>query len=105
MACAWNTPGLPDKCARRLGFLVLTIWHEPARQGRDPEFHLSARLSVSLRARRRGDRGAIHRPGARLQAAELYRGRRLRQGRTLRRAHSPSRTLDVSAAPDRTKGL
>ena len=74
-------------------------------KNRHPAFHLSARLSVGLRARCRGDRWFLDRPGARLQAADLYRRRRLRQGRALRRAHPSSRPADASAAPHRTEGL
>ena len=79
--------------------------HEPARQGRYPPLHLSARLPVGLRARHRGDRRPLDRPGSRLQAADLYRRRRLRQGRALRRAHSSSRPAAPSDAPHRAEGL
>ncbi|GCC44830.1 hypothetical protein chiPu_0029043, partial [Chiloscyllium punctatum] len=56
-------------------------------------------------ARRRSDRRTFDRQGARLQTADLYGRRGLRQGRTLCRTHSSRRAADVSAAPDRAEGL
>ena len=50
-------------------------------------FGLSARLSIDLRARCRGDRRADDRAGARREGERLHGGRDLRQGRALRRAH------------------
>ena len=88
--------------ARRL---MLLSEHEPARQDRHPPLHLSARLSVGLCTGYRGDRRPLDRPGSRLQAADLYRGRGLRQGRALCGAHSSSRSADVSDAPHRAEGV
>jgi len=53
----------------------------------------------------RTPRQQADRPGARLAAQRLHRGRDLREGRALRRAHPPSRPADEAAAPGRSQGL
>ncbi len=81
---------MPRECSRRTHSLVLRIGHEPADSGRHPPFHLPARLSVGLRARRRGARSKDDRPRSRLETADLYGWRGLRQGREICRADSSS---------------